>query len=98
MDFPGQGSDPSHSCHLSHSYGNTRSLTHCARPGIEPVPHSSEDATDPVVPQWSVKTEVYSTGSYIQSLGIDHVGREYKQGKVYIYIYIYIYDWVTLLY
>ena len=28
--FPGQGSNPCHSCNLSHSYGNARSLTHCA--------------------------------------------------------------------
>ena len=35
VEFPGQGSDPSHSCDLS--CGNTRSLTLCAWLGIEPV-------------------------------------------------------------
>ena len=39
MEFPGQRSDPSHSCDLSCSCGSARSLTHAARPGIEPVSH-----------------------------------------------------------
>lgn len=34
MEFPDQGSDLSHSCKLPRE---TRSLTHCARPGIESV-------------------------------------------------------------
>ena len=34
---PGQGSNPSHSCNLCCSCGNTRSLTHCSMPGIEPL-------------------------------------------------------------
>ena len=33
----GSGSNPSWSCNLCDSCGNPRSLTHCARPGIEPV-------------------------------------------------------------
>ena len=37
MEFSGQRSDPSHYCNLSHSCGNTRSLTHCAGLGIKPV-------------------------------------------------------------
>ena len=41
MEFPGQGSDPSHSHGLGHSCGNARSLTHCVGPGIEPaIQHS----------------------------------------------------------
>ena len=36
--FPGQGLNPSHSCDLCHSWGNAGSLTHCARPGIKPLP------------------------------------------------------------
>ena len=51
MELPGQGSDLSHSCDLSHSYGNARSLTHHAAPGIEPSSQRSQDATDPIVPQ-----------------------------------------------
>ena len=51
MEFPGQGSDPSHSCDLSHSCGNTRSLTHCFRPGIEPVSQHPQDMADPIAPQ-----------------------------------------------
>ena len=33
MEFPGQGSAPSHSCSPCHSGGNARSLTHCAGDG-----------------------------------------------------------------
>ena len=55
MAFPGQGSDLSHSrelsCDLSHSWGNARSLTLCARPGIEPVSQCSQDTADPIAPQ-----------------------------------------------
>ena len=51
LEFLGQGSDRSHSCDLSHSGGNARSLTHCARPGIKPVCQRSQDAADPVEPQ-----------------------------------------------
>ena len=51
MEFPGQGSDPSRGCNLSHSCSNTGSLTHCAGPGIKPVTQCSQDAADPVVPQ-----------------------------------------------
>ena len=35
--FPGQGSNPSHNCDLCHSFGNTRSLTHCATVGTQRV-------------------------------------------------------------
>lgn len=38
VEFPGQGSDLSRSCHVGHSWGSSGSLTHCAKPGIEPVP------------------------------------------------------------
>ena len=33
MEFPGQGSDPSHSCNLCCGCSNTRSLTHWSGPG-----------------------------------------------------------------
>ena len=35
---------------LHHTCGNARSLTHYARPGIEPVSQCSRDAADSVVP------------------------------------------------
>ena len=35
--FPGQGSNPSHSCDPGHSHGNAGSLTHCVGLGIEPT-------------------------------------------------------------
>ena len=50
MDFPGQGSDLNLSCNLLHTCSNTRSLTHYARPGIEPVSQYSRDAADPIAP------------------------------------------------
>ena len=36
--FPGQGLNLSCSGNLHHSFSNTGSLTHCTRPGIEPIP------------------------------------------------------------
>lgn len=52
MEFLDQGSDPTHSCDLSHSCGNTRSLTHCARLRFEPASQHSQDVSDPISPQW----------------------------------------------
>jgi len=46
MEFPGQGSDQSHSFDLRHSCGNTKSLTHCAGPGIEPTIQHSRNAAE----------------------------------------------------
>ena len=51
MEPLGQGSDLSHSPDLSHSHGNTGSLTHCAGPGIKSASQRSQDAPDPVAPQ-----------------------------------------------
>ena len=50
MEFPGHilATDQSRSCDGSHSCGNARSLTLCARPGIEPMSHCFQDAADPV--------------------------------------------------
>ena len=31
-----------------------------------------------------------STGNYIQSLGMEHDGREYEKKNVYIYIYVWL--------
>ena len=36
---------------LHFSCGDTRSLTHCVGPGIEPVSQGSRDAADPIAPQ-----------------------------------------------
>ena len=47
MELPGQGSDPSHSCDLHCNCGNAGSLTHYARPGIEPASQSLRD-TPPI--------------------------------------------------
>ena len=51
MEFPGQGSDPNHGCHLWYSCSNPGSSTHCARPGIEPASWCCRDAANSVVPQ-----------------------------------------------
>ena len=52
MEFPFQGSYLSHSHNVSCSCGNMGFPTHCARPGIEPVFHCSQDATDSMSLQW----------------------------------------------
>lgn len=48
--YMGQGSDPTCSCnlHCSCSFSNTRSLTQCAMPGIEPVSQDSTTTGTPV--------------------------------------------------
>ena len=51
VEFPGQGSDLSHSLDLSCSCGNNGSLPNHARPGIEPASQHSQDAAHPTVPQ-----------------------------------------------
>ena len=45
MEFPGQGSDLSHSCDLLCSCGNAGSLTHCARLEIKPASHCATVGT-----------------------------------------------------
>ena len=47
----GQGSDPSYSCNLKCSCSNAGLLTHCARPGIEPVSQCSQDTVNPIEPR-----------------------------------------------
>lgn len=66
MEFPGQGSDLSCIGDLYHSCGNSRSLTHCAGPGIEPVSQHSRDVADPIVPQWELPE--FRTHSHTYSL------------------------------
>ena len=39
-------------CDLCCSYGNARSLTCCAGPGMEPMSQCLQDATNPIAPQW----------------------------------------------
>ena len=56
MDFPGQGSDPSHSC------DSFRSLTHCGGPGIEPVSLCSREVADPMAPQWKLLLPFFFKG------------------------------------
>ena len=57
VEFPGQESDLSHSQDLSHSWGNTGSLTHQAR--IDPAFQCSQDPTNPTAPQWELQILFY---------------------------------------
>ena len=54
MEFPGQGSDPSHNCNLSHSCSNAGSLTHCARLRIKP-----STPTMPPIPCATAETPLF---------------------------------------
>ena len=56
VEFPGQGSHPSSSCDLS---GDSGSLTHCTRPGIEPEFQCSQDTADSIVAQLELKNGYY---------------------------------------
>ena len=58
-ELQGQTSDPSHSYKLSHSYGNTGSLTHWAGLGIEPVSQCSQDVADPIAPQRELLKNIF---------------------------------------
>ena len=66
MKFLGWGSDLSCSCDLYHSYSNARSLTRCARPGLEPATQHSRDAASLLVPQQGLYKKTFggSTGIY----------------------------------
>ena len=54
MEFLGQGSDLSCSCNLYAAVAVPDPLTHCSRPGIEPVSWYCRDATNLLVPQWEL--------------------------------------------
>ena len=51
MEFPGQGSDLSHSCNLHCSFSKVGFLTHCAGAGIKPAVQSSKVIVDLIAPQ-----------------------------------------------
>jgi len=55
IDFPGQGSGLSHSCHLHCSCDNAWSLTHWARARIQPVSQYSQDTMGPVEPEQALR-------------------------------------------
>ena len=52
MEFLGQGSDPSCSCDLRHNCSNPGPLTHCAGPGVKPMPWHCRDTANPIASQW----------------------------------------------
>ena len=51
MELPGQGSDPSNSCNLLGSFGNAGSLSHSARPGMQPASWRCRATCNPFVTQ-----------------------------------------------
>ena len=67
--FSGEGSNPNCACNLCHSCGNTRSLTHCARPGIKLVFQCFGD-TNPVAPQQKLHSWDFYEGFITQSWSI----------------------------
>ena len=50
---PGQGSDPGRSFDLSHSCGNSESLTHCTQLGSNPCPKTPKRPLVPLQPSVS---------------------------------------------
>ena len=52
--FPGQGSNPTWSCNLCHSYSNAKSLNHCAKLGMKPSN-----------PQWPEPQQIFFLLKYI---------------------------------
>ena len=63
VDFPGQGSDPSHS-----SCGNAGSLTHCAGLGIVPAASQcSGDTSDPIAPRRVLPSQATSVNQQVQT-------------------------------
>ena len=65
MEFLSQGSDTSHSCNLSYSFGNSGYLTHCAGQGIKPAPQCPQDVVDPVAPQGELlPISLFNSGNF----------------------------------
>ena len=54
MEFPGQGSDPSHSCNLYCCCNNARSFNPLCRAGDQTCVPALRDATDPVAPEQEI--------------------------------------------
>ena len=79
MELPRQGSNPSHSCNLSHSSDNTRSLTCIAGQGTEP-PHPSIPTMPPIL-LWELPI-FHFTGRKLGA-GEAHI---HKAGKVPLYV------------
>ena len=78
MEFPGQGSYPSHSCYLHCRCGNVRSLTHCANPAIEPVTWCCRDTAEPTAPQWELFNALLNAKESLCPLMLPTTRREGK--------------------
>lgn len=71
--FPGQGSDQSHSCDLSHHWVYTGSLTRHAGLEMEPAFRRSRDPAHPTAPQrelldFTVKSQIFNISNQVSSL------------------------------
>ena len=66
--FPGWGLNLSCICDLNHSFGNAGSLTHCARPEIEPAPRHHRDNAGSLTHWGTAGTPIY-THFYVYALG-----------------------------
>lgn len=81
-EFPGQGSYPSHSSDLCHSYNNSGSLVHCAGLGIQPLSQLSRDTSDPTAPQRDLLSQLFAFTSHSISICIPLVEARHKQEKM----------------
>ena len=72
MEFLGQGSDPSCSCDLRHTFVSAGSLTYCARLGIEPACQRCKDTDDAIEPQQELLHIVSIHSSIPGHLGCFH--------------------------
>ena len=68
MEFRGQGSDLNCCCDPRCSYGDARSLTHCAQSGMEPASQGSRDTTESITPQQVLGK---TTGRVLQTTKVD---------------------------
>ena len=70
LEFLGQGTDPSCSCHLHCSCGNTGSLTHCPGLGLRPVSWRCRDAVDPVALRRSTTFIIFINYFFFTYMGL----------------------------
>ena len=78
MEFPGQGSGPSHSCNLFPTCSNARYFNPLCQARIEPVSWCCRDAANHVVTQWKLLTLT----TFIQhSFGSPSHGSQRRKGN-----------------
>ena len=65
------------------NWGSARSLIHCVRLGIKPVSHHSQDAANPIMPQWELltcvlKVENFAWSSLERNVMIEEGSKKYS--------------------